>query len=54
MTYIETIKRGSKTYYYLTKNLRININKWKKIRIYLGNKKPPIGAVGLFNELIYL
>jgi len=40
MTYIETIKRGKKEYYYLTKNIRIENNKWKKIRIYLGNKKP--------------
>ena len=40
MTYIETIKRGDKEYYYLTKNLRVGINKWKKIRVYIGNKKP--------------
>ena len=40
MTYIETIKRGTKTYYYLTKNLRIDKNKWRKIRIYMGNKTP--------------
>lgn len=40
MTYIETIKRNKKEYYYLTKNIRINLNKWKKIRIFLGDKKP--------------
>ncbi|HLC78062.1 MAG TPA: Fic family protein [Candidatus Nanoarchaeia archaeon] len=40
MTYVETIKRGNKEYYYLTKNIRININKWKKIRVYIGDKKP--------------
>lgn len=40
MTYVETIKRGNKEYYYLTKNIRIGNNKWKKIRIYLGNKRP--------------
>ncbi len=40
MTYIETIKRGSKKYYYLTKNIRIDIDKWKKIRVYIGDKKP--------------
>ncbi len=40
MTYIETIKRGNKKYYYLTKNIRIDTNKWKKIRIYIGDKKP--------------
>jgi len=40
MTYIEIIKKGKNNYYYLTKNIRINTNKWKKIRIYLGNKEP--------------
>ena len=40
MTYIETIKRNDKEYYYLTKNVRLSLNKWKKIRIFLGDKKP--------------
>ena len=40
MTYIETIKRGEKEYYYLTRNIRLGLNKWKKIRIFLGDKKP--------------
>lgn len=40
MTYIETIKRNNKKYYYLTKNIRIGINKWKKIRVFLGDKNP--------------
>ena len=40
MTYIETIKRNKKKYYYLTKNIRLGLNKWKKIRIFLGDKKP--------------
>jgi len=40
MTYIETIKRGKKDYHYLTKNIRIAQNKWKKVRIYIGDKKP--------------
>ena len=40
MTYIETIKRNKKEYYYLTKNIRLSLNKWKKIRIFLGDKKP--------------
>jgi Fic family protein len=40
MAYIETIKQGKKEYYYLTKNIRISLNKWKKIRIFLGDKKP--------------
>lgn len=40
MTYVETIKRGNKEYYYLTKNLRVSPTQWKKIRIYIGDKKP--------------
>ena len=40
MTYVETIKRGNKEYYYLTKNIRVGANKWKKIRVYIGDKKP--------------
>ena len=45
MTYIETIKRNSKEYYYLTKNVRLRLNKWKKIRIFLGDKKPSQGEL---------
>lgn len=44
MTYVETIKRGNKEYYYLTKNVRININRWKKIRVYIGGDKKPTKA----------
>lgn len=40
MTYLEKIERGSKTYYYITKNIRINKKKWTKIRKYIGNKPP--------------
>lgn len=40
MAYIETIKRNNKEYYYLTKNIRLSLKKWKKIRVFLGNKKP--------------
>ena len=40
MTYIEILKRKGKEYYYVTKNIRISENKWKKIRTYLGDKKP--------------
>lgn len=40
MAYIEKIKQAKKEYYYLTKNLRLAANKWKKVRIYLGDKKP--------------
>ncbi len=40
MAYIEAIKRNKREYYYLTKNVRLSLNKWKKIRIFLGDKKP--------------
>ncbi len=40
MAYIEAIKQGKKNYFYLTKNIRISSSKWKKIRIFLGDKKP--------------
>ena len=40
MSYIEILKRGQKTYYYLTKNVRVGKDKWKKVRVYLGDKKP--------------
>ncbi len=40
MAYIETIKRGKNKYYYLTKNIRIGPKKWKKIRVYIGDRKP--------------
>jgi Fic family protein len=40
MTYLETIKRNNREYYYLTKNVRLTADKWKKIRIFLGDKKP--------------
>lgn len=39
MVYLEKIERSGKTYYYVTKNFRIN-NKWKKIRKYVGVKPP--------------
>jgi len=40
MAYLETIKRNNKDYYYLTKNVRLGLSKWKKIRIFLGDEKP--------------
>ncbi len=40
MVYTEKIKRGTKTYYYITKNFRVNNKKWKKIRKYVGDKPP--------------
>ena len=52
MTYIETIKRGDKEYYYLTKNLRVGINRWKKIRVYIGDKKPTKSEIQKYAEQI--
>ena len=40
MAYVEIIKRNKKEYFYLTKNIRLGLNKWKKVRIYLGDKQP--------------
>ncbi len=40
MVYLEKIERGSKTYYYLTKNFRVSGKKWKKIRRYVGGNPP--------------
>ncbi|MFH1668366.1 MAG: hypothetical protein ABIA62_00395, partial [Candidatus Woesearchaeota archaeon] len=40
MAYIDKVKSGSKTFYYLGKTLRMGPDKWKKIRIRLGTKKP--------------
>lgn len=40
MTYVETIKRGNKKYYYLTKNVRTALNRWKKVRVYIGDQPP--------------
>jgi cell filamentation protein, protein adenylyltransferase len=40
MVYLERIERNKKTYYYITKNFRLNNKKWKKIRKYIGNKPP--------------
>ena len=48
MAYIETLKRGNRTYYYLTKNIRISLSKWKKVRIFLGDKKPTAKELGRY------
>lgn len=52
MTYVETIKRGNKEYYYLTKNRRVSLNHWKKIRIYIGDKKPTKSEIRKYAEQI--
>ncbi len=45
MAYVETIKQGNKAYHYLTKNVRLSLTKWKKIRIFLGDKMPSKGEL---------
>lgn len=40
MAYVDIVKSGRKTFYYLGKTIRLDSNKWKKIRIKLGTKKP--------------
>jgi len=45
MTYIDRIKSGNKMFYYLGKTIRTGPNKWKKIRIKLGNKDPSKGLI---------
>ena len=40
MVYIDKIKSGKKSFYYLGKTIRIGQNKWKKIRIKLGVERP--------------
>lgn len=50
MTYVETIKRGNKEYYYLTKNLRVGVQTWKKIRVYIGDKKPTKSDIQRYAE----
>lgn len=40
VAYIDKIRSGNKTFFYLGKTIRIGSNKWKKIRINLGTEKP--------------
>jgi len=46
MVYIDRIKSGKKTFYYLGKTIRIGENEWKKIRIKLGEKEPTREEIG--------
>lgn len=45
MAYIDKIKSGNKTFYYLGKTLRLGKNKWKKIRVKLGETQPTKGVI---------
>ena len=40
MAYIDKIKSGKQTFYYLGKTIRLSEDKWKKIRIKLGTENP--------------
>src|SRR3989344_6385876 len=40
MAYVDRIKSGKKTFYYLGKTIRIGEGEWKKIRVKLGEKEP--------------
>ena len=40
MAYVDRIKSGNKYFYYLGKSIRLGPNKWRKIRIKLGENKP--------------
>ena len=46
MAYVDKIKSGKKTFYYLGKTIRIGENEWKKIRIKLGEKEPTREEIG--------
>jgi Fic family protein len=40
MAYIDKIRSGNKTFYYLGKTVRIGPDKWKKLRVKLGTEPP--------------
>lgn len=40
MVYVDVVRAGNKTFYYLGKTVRVGPNKWKKIRIKFGTTKP--------------
>jgi len=52
MAYIDKVKSGNKTFYYLGKTLRLGANKWKKIRVYVGDKKPTKSEIQKYAEQI--
>lgn len=40
MVFIERLERNGKEYYYVSKNFRAGVNKWKRIKKYAGISKP--------------
>ncbi len=47
MAILEEHRRTSNSYYCLTKNIRLSVTKWKRVRIYLGTRKPTPAEVEL-------
>lgn len=50
MVYVEKRPVGKKEYYYIVKNVRLGGGKWKKIRKYVGDRKPSEDEVKKFSE----
>ena len=50
MVYVERLKRGVKTYYYITRNIRHGDNKWKKSRHYFGTEEPTASDLKKFQK----
>lgn len=46
MAYVDKVKSGKKTFFYIGKTIRIGTDKWKKIRIKLGVKSPSRELIG--------
>lgn len=40
VAYVDRVQSGNKTSYYLGKTIRLGPNKWKKLRVKLGDKEP--------------
>jgi Fic family protein len=52
MAFIETVKRNGKIYYYAVKNFRIKGGRWRKMRRYLGTRRPTRKEAGkAFEEI---
>src|SRR3989338_14340 len=52
MVTIEKIRREGKTYFYIAKNFRVGLNKWKKIRRYVGKEEPTKSQIAKIAEEI--
>ncbi len=52
MVSVEKIKRAGTTYFYIAKNFRVGLNKWKKIRRYVGKEEPTKIQIAKISEEI--